>query len=96
VLDLGGVLESGVDDGPGQLRLEQEVLEAGRVDRDVVPLLGVLRVPRGGAAGGVLRDLGDFLLLLTGGVRRKWFQDGMSFSISSSSRDGYYKADTDG
>jgi len=65
VLDLGRVLEAGVDDGPGELRLEQKVLKPGRVDRDVVPLLHVLSVPAGArrsAPGtGILRNLSYLL-----------------------------------
>jgi hypothetical protein len=60
VLDLTGVLESRVDNGSRELRLEEEVLETGRVNGDVMSLLGVLRGrPFGGNAAGILR--GDVL-----------------------------------
>ena len=41
-LTLRGMLEAAVDDGPEDLRLEEEVPESGAVDGDVRPLHGVL------------------------------------------------------
>ena len=41
-LTLWGMLEAAVDDGPEDLRLEEEVPESGAVDGDVRPLHGVL------------------------------------------------------
>ena len=55
---LRGVLEAAVLDGAQQLRLEQEVLEARRVDAHVA-LLGLVA-----ALGGALLAGGDLLLLV--------------------------------
>ena len=50
MLDFGRVFKAGIDNGPGEFGLEQEILEAGCVDCHVVALLGVL------GASGTLRS----------------------------------------
>jgi len=56
VLDLGGMLESGIDDGSQEFGLEEKVLETRRVDANVMTLLFA-------PGGGVFGNISDFLRL---------------------------------
>jgi hypothetical protein len=58
VLDFRGVLETGVDNGPQELGLEQEILKATGVNADIVTFLAI-RLGCGIRAD--LGNSGDFL-----------------------------------
>mmetsp|Transcript_31500 Transcript_31500/g.92397 ORF Transcript_31500/g.92397 Transcript_31500/m.92397 type:complete len:207 (-) Transcript_31500:60-680(-) len=61
VLDLGGMLETAIDDGAEAFGLEDEILETGGMDTYIVTFLDLLAIS---LAGGLLGGVVGFLLLV--------------------------------
>jgi len=70
VLDLGGVLETAIDDGAEAFGLEDEILEAGGMDAYIVTFLDLLATGRllGGVVGFLLLVVIDELLIVLSSV----------------------------